>query len=73
MKNYIILVICYNLSYSSSLTGSHHSFFVSSPGTSITIWLNHESFLAPCQCFTLAGIVTTSPGFKLCASLPSSW
>ena len=27
---------------------------------------------APCQCLTSAGIVATSPGFKLCADLPSS-
>ena len=56
----------------SSVTGSHHSLDVFSPGTSTAIWLNHESFLAPCQCFTLAGIVITTPGVKLTTSLPSS-
>ena len=65
--------ICYNFSYSSSDTGSSHWFLVSSPGTSIAIWLNQQSFLAPCQCFTLAGILTISPGAKLLAAFPCSW
>lgn len=48
-------------------------FEVFSPGTSSEIWLNHESFLAPCQCFVLAGITMTLPGSRLTAFLPSSW
>jgi len=60
------------LLYISSVTGSHHSLDVSVPGTSTAIWLNHESFLAPCQCLTLAGIVITTPGSKLTGSFPSS-
>ncbi len=44
--------------------GSHHSLEVSSLGTSTAMWLNQESFVAPCQCFTLAGITTTSPGLS---------
>ena len=59
--------------YCSSFTGSHHSLDVSSPGTSTAKWLNQLSFWAPCQCLTFAGIVTTSPGFKLWAGFPSSW
>lgn len=62
----------YSLLYSSSVTGSHHSLDVSSPGTSTARWENQLSFFAPCQCLTLAGITTTSPGFRLCAALPSS-
>lgn len=41
--------------------------------SSTAIWLNQLSAFAPCQCFTLAGIVMTVPGTRLTASLPSSW
>ena len=61
-----------NLLYSSSVTGSHHSFKVSTPGTSIAKWLNQEFAFAPCQCLTFGGIVTTSPAFRLLGSFPSS-
>ena len=64
---------CYfNLLYSSSVTDSHHSFEVSSPGTSTARWLNQLSGAAPCQCFTSAGMLMQSPGFISTASLPSS-
>ena len=58
--------------YSASLTGLHHSLRHSSPVTSTAIWLNQLSAFAPCQCLTFAGMVTTSPGVRLCAGLPSS-
>ena len=45
-----------NTPYSASVTGSHHSFEVFSPGASKAMWLNQESFFAPCQCFTPAGM-----------------
>ena len=61
-----------NLPYSSSLTGSSHSLEQPSPGISMAMWLNHVSFLAPCQCLTPAGMTMTVPGVRLCASLPSS-
>ena len=57
-----ILLPPYSFSYSSSVTGSHHSFRQPSPGTSTAIWLNQLSFFAPCQCFTSAGIITTLHG-----------
>lgn len=62
----------FNLPYSSSVTGSHHSLDVSSPGTSTARWLNQLSGAAPCQCLTSAGILIQSPGFNSTASLPSS-
>ena len=46
---------------------------VSSPGTSMAIWLNQLSRLAPCQCFTLAGMVITTPGVRETGALFSSW
>ena len=46
---------------------------VSSPGHSMAMWLNQLSFFAPCQCLTLAGIITTLPSCRLTAALPSSW
>ena len=55
-----------------NVTFEHHSFDVSSPGTSTAKCENQESFLAPCQCFTSAEIVITIPGFRLMASFPSS-
>lgn len=58
--------------YCSSVTGSHHSLLHSSPGTSMAIWLNQLSALAPCQCLTSGGMVITVPGVKLTADLPSS-
>ena len=64
---------CYfNLSYSSSVTGSSHSLELFSPGISKARWANQLSFAAPCQCFTLAGIWMTVPGRISCAGLPSS-
>lgn len=42
----------YNALYSSSVTGSHHSFEVSVPAGSNVRCENQLSFLAPCQCFT---------------------
>ncbi|GEM_PF-3441416 len=58
--------------YSSSDTGSHHSFRQFSPGTSMAIWLNRLSFFAPCQCLTLAGSIITLPRCRLTAALPSA-
>ncbi len=63
---------CPSLPYSASVTGSSHSFEVSVPGHSTARWLNQLPALAPCQCFTPAGMVTTSPGLRLCADLPAS-
>ena len=54
--------------YTSSVTGSNHSFVSPSLGIENEIWLNQQSLLAPCQCFTPDGISTISPGFKLWAS-----
>lgn len=54
------------------MTGSSHSFEVSSPGTSTEMWLNQEFGWAPCQCLTLAGMMTTSPGFNFWTGLPAS-
>lgn len=62
----------YSFAYSSSDTGSHHAFLQCSPGTSTAIWLNQLSFFAPCQCLTLAEIITTLPSCRLTAALPSS-
>ena len=59
-----------SFAYASSLTGSHHSFLHSVPGTSTAMWLNQLSRFAPCQCLTLAGIVMTVPGWRLTAGLP---
>ena len=67
-----IIFLYYNFKQSSSDTCSHHSLLVSSPGTSIAMWENHESFLAPCQCLTLAGMTITFPGTSSTASFPSS-
>ena len=50
----------FNFPYSSSDTGSHHSFDISSPGTSTARWLNQLSGAAPCQCFTSGGMLTLS-------------
>ncbi len=61
-----------SFAYASSLTGSHHSFLHSVPGTSTAMWLNQLSRFAPCQCLTLAGIVMTVPGWRLTAGCPSS-
>lgn len=52
-----------NLLYSSSFTGSSHSFELPSAGTSTAKWENQLSGAAPCQCFTSGGMFTTSPGF----------
>ncbi len=49
-----------------------HSLEASVPGASTARWENQLSGAAPCQCFTPAGILTTSPGFNSCASLPHS-
>ncbi len=57
-------------SYSLSDTSSCHSLRVSSPGTSTATWANQLSFAAPCQCFTPAGMMTTSPGCSSRAGLP---
>ncbi|GAT40418.1 cupin protein [Listeria monocytogenes] len=35
-------------------------------------WTNQLSFVAPCQCFTSLGIVTTSPSLSNWAGFPSS-
>lgn len=58
--------------YWASSTGSHHSVRPPSPGTSIARCWNQLSFAAPCQCFTPAGILTTSPGCNSRASCPHS-
>ena len=50
------------LPYSSSITGSNHFEDVFSTGVSTAKWENQESAAAPCQCFTLAGILITVPG-----------
>lgn len=62
----------FNLSYSSSETASSHSFEAPSAGTEIAMCWNQESAAAPCQCFTSAGIFTTSPGRSLRAGFPHS-
>ncbi len=62
----------FNLSYSSSVTGSSHSLDVSSPGTLNARCENQLSAAAPCQCFTLAGIWITVPGRISTAGFPSS-
>lgn len=62
----------FSLPYSSSLTGSSHSFDSFSPGTAKARWANQLSDAAPCQCFTLAGIWITVPGRISTAGLPSS-
>ena len=62
----------FSFPYISSVTISHHSEDVSSPGTSIARCENHSSGAAPCQCFTSAGILIQSPGFISTASFPSS-
>lgn len=62
----------FSFSYISSVTVSHHSDDVFSPGTSIARCENHSFGAAPCQCFTSAGILTQSPGFISTASFPSS-
>lgn len=36
------------------------------------MWENQLSFLAPCQCLTLAGITTVTPSFNSTVGLPSS-
>ena len=64
--------VYFSLSYSSSLTGSSHSLLWFSPGASMAKWANQLSAEAPCQCFTLAGMLTTSPGWSLRAGLPHS-
>lgn len=61
-----------SLSYSSSVTGSSHSFEVSSPGISKARCANQLSEAAPCQCFTPAGIWMIVPGSISTAGLPSS-
>ena len=61
-----------SLSYSLSATGSSHSLLVFSPGTSMAICENQLSAAAPCQCFVLAGISTTSPLWSMRAGLPHS-
>lgn len=61
-----------NRLYSSSVTGSSHSLEEFSPGTSKARCANQLSAAAPCQCFTLAGMWTTSPGSICTAGLPSS-
>ena len=43
-------------SYSSSVTGSSHSFEAFSPCISKAKWANQLSAAAPCQCFTFAGM-----------------
>lgn len=68
----ILLKHYFNALYSPSATGSHHSVDVSSPGTSTAKCANQLSGAAPCQCFTPAGMTTTSPGCSCCASLPHS-
>lgn len=70
--NAIIMLFYFNLPYTSSFTGSNHSFVPSTPGTSIARWLNQLSGAAPCQCLTLIGILMQSPDFISIASLPSS-
>ena len=61
LSNFMFFIY-FNLLYSSSNTASHHSFDVSSPGTSTARCANQLSGAAPCQCFTSAGMTTTSPG-----------
>ena len=61
-----------NSLYSSSLTGSHHSLEVSSPGISAAIWENQLSFFAPCQCLTSGGTVMIVPGVSGTGAFPAS-
>lgn len=72
LTHILISISYFSLLYSSSETGSHHSFDVSSPGTSTARCWNQLSGAAPCQCFTLAGTLIQSPGFISMASLPHS-
>ena len=69
---FFLSLIYFSFPYSSSDTASHHSFEVSSPGTSTARCENQLSGAAPCQCFTSAGILMQSPGFISIASFPSS-
>ena len=55
------IISYFNFPYSSSDTASHHSFDVSSPGTSTAKCENHESLAAPCQCVTSGGMLMQSP------------
>ncbi len=57
----------FSLPYSSSETGSSHSFEQFSPGTVNARCANQLSGAAPCQCFTPVGMFTTSPGSISCA------
>ena len=62
----------FSLPYSSSETGSSHSFEQFSPGTVNARCANQLSGAAPCQCFTPVGMFTTSPGSISCAGWPHS-
>ena len=59
--------------YSSFVTGSHHSVLAPSAGTAMAMCWNQLSEAAPCQCFTSAGMFTTSPGLSARAGSPHSW
>ena len=58
--------------YAASSTASSHSLEVSVPGTSTAKCENQLSGAAPCQCFTPAGILTTSPGSNRRARSPQA-
>ena len=64
-----VLTYVSEFGYSSSPTGSSHS---AVPAV-ITRWENHESAVAPCQCFTPSLATATSPARSLTGGLPSSW
>ena len=62
-----------SLAYSAGSTASSHWLPVPSPGTSTARCWKALSGAAPCQCFTLGGMFTTSPGWSSWAGLPHSW
>ena len=59
--------------YSSSATGSSHSFDAPSAGTAMATCENQLSDAAPCQCFVSGGMLTASPGLSSRAGRPHSW
>lgn len=67
------IVSGYSAAYSSSDTGSSHSFDAPSAGTAMATCANQLSGAAPCQCFTSDGMFTTSPGFNSRAGPPHAW
>ena len=67
----------YNVTFTPGCRNNWHVHHATSGGGQVLIftatWLNQLSALAPCQCLTFAGMVTTVPGTKLTAGFPHSW